>query len=166
MKPIDHERLLRIGGKPAALWLLILFAVVGLTRTPDAFGQAAGPSGSLSGVVQDINDAIVPGVTVTVKNAGTGLTRTVTSDEEGRWTVPALPVGVYQVTYEREGFKTLISENVQVEAAVPRTIEAKMEAGGVAETVTVTEGAAALATPDTSTTFSRIDAEELVQVPT
>src|SRR5687768_11177628 len=104
-----------------------------LTRTATA--QAAG---SLSGSVTDQSGALVPGASVTIKNSATNLTRTVTTDGEGRWTVAVLPVGKYRVTYEKEGFKKTVTENVEVEAAVPRSVEAVMEVGGSDVVITVT----------------------------
>ncbi|HEX7317211.1 MAG TPA: carboxypeptidase-like regulatory domain-containing protein [Pyrinomonadaceae bacterium] len=127
----------------------------------------AGTNGTLSGVVQDPNGAVLPGVQVTIKNTGTGLTRASTTNEEGRWTFPALPVGAYELTYEVASFKTLKRQNVEVEASVPRTLEDRLEVAGVAgETVTVIEGGAALATPDTATVARQISAEQIVAVPT
>jgi hypothetical protein len=127
----------------------------------------SGTTGSLSGVVQDPNGAVLPGVQVTIRSTGTGLTRTSTTNDEGRWAFPALPVGAYELTYEVTNFKTLKRSNVEVEAAVPRTLEDRLEVAGVAgETVTVVEGGAALATPDTSAVARQLSAEQLVSVPT
>ena len=127
-------------------------------------GQS-GPTGSLSGVVTDVNGAVLPGVTVTVRDPQTGLQRVVSTNGEGRWTVPALPVGDYEVTYEMAGFKKLVRERVSVEAAVPRTLEDRLEVGEVGAAITVTENASLL-TPDTAATFRQLSAEELVRVPT
>lgn len=67
-----------------------------------AMGQS-GPSGTLIALVQDPNGANLPGVSVTVRNLATGAARSVTTNEEGRWTMPALAVGVYKVDYEMTG---------------------------------------------------------------
>jgi hypothetical protein len=77
----------------------------------------------LSGTVIDATDALVQGANVTVRNVATNATRTVVTNEEGRWTISVLPVGTYSVTYEKEGFKKSINENVEVEASVPRALE-------------------------------------------
>ena len=108
----------------------------------------------------------MPGVEVTVRNLGTGLVRTVTSDAEGRWTIAALPVGSYQLKYEIKGFKKLTKEGVAVEASVARTIDAQLEVEAApGEEVTVTENVLLL-TPDTASTFRQISSKELLQVPT
>ncbi len=135
-----------------------------LLSIPIALAQA-GPTGSLTGVVQDPNGASLPGVVVTIKNLATGATRTVNTNKEGRWTMPALPVGAYEVTFESPGFKKLVRERVDVEASVPRTLEDTLEVGEVGATINIVEGAA-LVTPETATTFRQLSAEELVSVPT
>ncbi|HYO92271.1 MAG TPA: carboxypeptidase-like regulatory domain-containing protein [Pyrinomonadaceae bacterium] len=145
--------------------LLLLVGISLLLPARQAHAQS-GATGSLTGVVQDANGAVLLGASVTVKNAGTALTRTVTTNEEGRWTVPVLPVGEYEVTYELSGFKKLIREKVEVEAAVPRSLEDRLDVGdAVGGTVTI-EGGAPLLTPETSTTSRQLSADELVAVPT
>ena len=131
---------------------------------PSVLAQG-GATGSLSGVVQDPNGANLPGVSVTVSNINTSAARTVTSDGEGRWSIPGLAVGAYQVTYELNGFKKLVREHLPVEASVPRTLEDRLELGDVGAVVNITESAA-LVTPETSTTFRQLSSEDLVAVPT
>ncbi len=143
-----------------ALGALVLFQLSGAA----VLGQS-GSTGTLTGVVQDPNGASLPGVAIVLKNVGTGATRTVATNEEGRWTMPALPVGTYEITYELAGFKKRVREQVEVEASVPRTLEDKLEVGEVGATINIVEGAA-LVTPETATTFRQLSAEDLVSVPT
>ncbi|HUS11250.1 MAG TPA: carboxypeptidase-like regulatory domain-containing protein, partial [Pyrinomonadaceae bacterium] len=142
----------------------ISVAVLLLSLLPAGVVGQSG-TGSLTGVVRDQNGANMPGVAVTVRNVGTDATRAVTSNEEGRWMVPALAVGTYEVTYEITGFKKLVRDRVEVEAAVPRTVEDRLEIGEIGATVNIAEGAA-LITPDTSAVARQLTAEQLVQVPT
>ncbi|MEW5977817.1 MAG: TonB-dependent receptor [Acidobacteriota bacterium] len=133
---------------------------------PSALWAQVGTTGSLSGDVKDATGAILPGVSITVANVGTGLTRTTQTDGTGRWTVPALPVGVYQITYELQGFKRMVQEGVSVEAAVPRTVEVQLEVESApGEEVTVTENVL-LVSPDTASTYRQISSRELLEVPT
>jgi hypothetical protein len=129
-----------------------------------SFAQS-GSTGSLTGTVQDVNGALLPGVQVMAVHIGTDDKRTVSTDTSGRWTIPSLAVGEYQVTFEAAGFKKKVREKVSVEAAVPRTLDETLEVGDIGETITITEDVA-LATPDTSTTFRQISGLEVVQVPT
>ena len=63
------------------------------------------PSGSISGVVTDANGAVVPGATVVASNAAIGLTRSVTTNNDGAYTFVNLPVGTYEVTVVANGFE-------------------------------------------------------------
>ncbi len=142
------------------LALLIVALVTGLP----AHAQS-GPTGSLTGAVQDPNGAHLPGVTVTVRSETTGATRTATTDSEGRWTVPGLAAGTYQITYELTGFKKLIREKMGVEASVTRTVDDKLEVGEVDAVVNITEGSSLVAA-ESATTFRQLSSEDLVTVPT
>ena len=156
--------LFRPATRHAICFLLLLG--VGLAVAPTAGAQSA-PAGSLTGVVQDPNGAAVPAASVTVRNVGTGLTRTAAADADGRWTIPALPVGGYEVLIEARGFKRTQLQNVAVEAAVPRTLDTRLEVGEITgEVVNVTDAGAALATPDTSAVARQLSAEQLVAIPT
>jgi hypothetical protein len=68
------------------------------------------------GEVQDSSGAVVPGATVTVHSAATGVNRVVTSNGSGEFAVTNLPPGTYAVTVESEGFQTLKKEGVVLSA--------------------------------------------------
>ena len=59
----------------------------------DALAQTA----SIVGTVKDPSGAVLPGVSITIKNTGTGLTRDTISNETGDYTVPLLPIGAYEI---------------------------------------------------------------------
>src|SRR5438105_15388898 len=63
-------------------------------------------TGTIAGVVQDSSGAVIPGVSVTVKNLDTGITRTLTTDEGCRYTVPDLSLGNYEVEGQLPGSQT------------------------------------------------------------
>ncbi len=147
---------------------IIALAILGLVffhLAPTRVNAQSGATGTLTGTVQDPNGAILPGVTVTVRNLSTGASRTVTTNADGHWTIPGLSVGAYEVAYELTGFKRLVRDRTEVEASVPRTLEDKLEIGEVGATVNVT-GGTDLVTPDTATTFRQLSSEDLVTVPT
>ncbi|HEX8248806.1 MAG TPA: TonB-dependent receptor, partial [Pyrinomonadaceae bacterium] len=85
--------------------------------------------------------------------------------EEGRWTIQVLPVGNYSVTYEKEGFKKGLSENVAVEASVPRTVEVMLEVGSPGAVVTITSDQP-LVQLETSAVSRQITGEQLTKTPT
>ena len=138
-------------------WLLVL---------PSLAAAQGSPNGSLNGTVQDTTGAVLPGASVIIKNTNTGQIRTVETNQVGRWTAPALPVGTYQISFEISGFKTIVKDGIAVEASVPRTVDTRLEIGaGKSEEVTVVADAL-LATPETAATFRQITSQELLQVPT
>src|SRR5687768_13179442 len=147
-RPLRSSRTIRIALLIAALLMI-----------PATIMAQAGATGSLNGVVQDPNGANLPGVSVTVRNLNTGALRTVMTDGEGRWNIPGLAVGTYQLVYEVDGFKKLVREAVPVEASVPRTLEDQLELGDVGAVVNITEGFS-LVTPETSTTFRQLSSED------
>ena len=66
--------------------------------------QAQVVGGTIGGTVRDISGATVSNATVTVRQAETGATRTLTTDTEGRFFAPSVPVGLYTVAVQHEGF--------------------------------------------------------------
>ncbi|HEY0658023.1 MAG TPA: carboxypeptidase-like regulatory domain-containing protein, partial [Pyrinomonadaceae bacterium] len=142
-----------------AKFLTIVFALV---LSQSAFAQS---TGGLSGTVGDPNGAIVQGANVAVKNTSTNLIRNTVSNKEGRWTISLLPVGVYSVTYEKEGFKRSVNENVEVEAAVTRAVEAVLEVGGADVLVTVTTDQP-LVQSESAAIARQITGEEMTKIPT
>jgi len=148
-----------------SLIALAITALLFQLSVAPALGQS-GPSGTLGGIVQDPNGASMPGVSVTVRNVATGAARTVVTNDEGRWTIPGLSVGTYQVTYELAGFKKLVRDRTEIEASVPRTLEDKLEVGDVGAVVNITGGESMMVTPETATTFRQLSSDDLVSVPT
>ena len=61
-------------------------------------------TGTISGVVQDPSGAVLPGVAVTITSTATGLARAAVSGDGGRYVVPALPPGAYELRAELAGF--------------------------------------------------------------
>jgi hypothetical protein len=120
--------------------MLLLIVTLGLV----AHGQVL--YGSLTGNVTDPKGAAVLGVTVTAKHVGTGASRETTTDANGNYQLSSLQPGLYSVTFSYTSFKTLIQENVTVDANATRRVDASLEVADVKETVTITSEAAPLQT--------------------
>ena len=93
--------------------------------------------GTILGTISDPNGAVVAGATITVKNTSTGIERTTTTDSEGNYTVPELPVGPYEVRVEQPGFTTSLVSNVTVEVASERRVDVKLQVAAPQTTVLV-----------------------------
>ena len=97
-------------------------------------GSAAGDEtsaqdGDLSGTITDTTGFVLPGVTVEIRSAdGTGPARTVVSDGAGRFTIPALPPGVYDATFTLPGFGRDARRGVAVAAGAPVTLDVVLAA--------------------------------------
>ena len=92
----------------------VLLLVCLSAATSSVTGQSQLGAGAISGVVQDSNGGLIVGANVTVTNSGTGLTRSVTTNEAGQFSVPVLPAGKYSVRVEQTGFAKLEQKNLIV----------------------------------------------------
>jgi len=99
------------------------------------FGQTT--NATVSGTIQDMSAAVLPGVTVTATNNSTGVVTTVVSNEAGAYTIPSLLPGAYKVTAELPGFQT---KTYQVQLGNAQTVRLNFSLGvaGVGTAVEVT----------------------------
>ncbi len=95
-------------------------------------------TGTIQGTVIDANGAVVPGANVEVKNLGTNSSRTLVTDEDGRFVAPLLQPGNYSVTVSKQGFATTILENTALTVGQALTIPFSLKISNVNETVTIT----------------------------
>ena len=93
--------------------------------------------GTILGTVTDPSGAVLPGVKVTVKNAGTGLERTTETSADGSYALPELPIGTYTVTITLPGFQTSVTTGVIVDVSTERRVDAAMKTGQVSTRVEV-----------------------------
>ncbi len=102
---------------------------------------AQSATATLSGTVVDQNGAVIPGVSITVLNAGTSLQREATSNDQGDFVVPLLPPGTYQIRARRDGFAQLEIPNVVLNVGDQKALNIQLKAGDVNATVTVDSNA-------------------------
>jgi hypothetical protein len=100
-------------------------------------GNAQTFRGTILGTVTDSSGAAVSGATVSVKNTGTGLLRTVTTDDDGNYSAPELPIGTYSVTVEKSGFKAGSVSGISVEVSTERRADVALQPGDVSQIVEV-----------------------------
>ena len=145
------------------IWRILLCALaVVCAAAPPVLAQ--GNPTSLSGVVTDTAGGVVPGASVVVKNAATGVTFETVSSSSGTFNVPALDPGVYSVTVSLTGFKTAVINDIRLLTATPASIQAKLEVGALSETVEVTGGSTLVQTTSSAVT-STIAIEQLKELP-
>jgi hypothetical protein len=124
---------------------LALVAVVFLWPAV-ARAQSRATTAEVNGRIVDTQGGILPGVTVTARNAETGYTRSVVTNEEGVYVLTLLPPGSYELTTELSGFAGT-KRAVPLTVGATATVNLTLTVGGVAETVTV---AAAVSVVETS----------------
>ncbi|MGH9486501.1 MAG: TonB-dependent receptor domain-containing protein [Terriglobales bacterium] len=125
--------------------------------------QTAG-TGQIVGRVTDPSGAVIPGAQATVRNLATGAIRHAQSNAVGAYAVPLLPPGNYEVTVTAHGFKTMINKSVAVPAATTTNVNAALQVGQAAQTVTVEAGANMLKT-ETSANGGTINQSTIVSLP-
>jgi Carboxypeptidase regulatory-like domain/TonB dependent receptor-like, beta-barrel len=97
---------------------------------------AAQPTTSaIAGVVADATDAVLPGVTITARHLGTGVERTAVTGPEGRFILPGLPVGRYEVRADLAGFSPLVRRDIQLVVGQTTTLALVLEIRAVEVTI-------------------------------
>lgn len=115
----------------AAAFLLLLVPIA-------LHAQARVTAADLSGTTVDSSGAFVPGVTVAATNIETNVSRTVATDERGRYKMAALQPGSYRITAKLSGFSDQAREGVTLTLGQEAIIDFRMEVSQKHETVTVT----------------------------
>ena len=110
--------------------LVCIFTALTLLAAAHTPGQTF--RGTILGVVTDSSGAAVPGATVTIKNVDTGLSRTVTTTDDGSYSAPELPIGNYSVTVEKSGFKAGVVNGVRVEVSTEKRADVVLQPGQLA----------------------------------
>lgn len=118
---------------------LVAAVLLSLLAAAPAFAQGVASS-SITGVVVDNSDSVVPGATVLAKSDSTGAEFQAVTGSNGAFSIPALNPGTYTVTVSLSGFKTAVVKGVVVTAGGPATIRPKLEVGGLEETIIVATG--------------------------
>jgi Carboxypeptidase regulatory-like domain/TonB dependent receptor-like, beta-barrel len=103
---------------------------------------------TLKGSVTDASGAAVAGAKVVVKNQGTGIETTTTTNPAGAYLVPALLPGVYAVTVSAPNFQSVVVKDLKLDVASTVAQDVQLKVGSVSQEVEITAEAPVL---DTST---------------
>ena len=119
--------------KGLGIGVLVILAIASVVSA-----QTQITTGTIQGTVTDANGAVVPGANVEIKNLDTNFSKTLTTDDGGRFAALALPPGTYSVTVSKQGFGTLVVEKTELTVGQALTLPLSMKVSGVQERVTVT----------------------------
>ena len=126
---------------PAWIFILVLLSLV----MPRA-ASAQVLYGSLTGAVTDPSGAVVVGAKVEALNVSTGVAKTAVTDERGVFLFSDLQAGVYKLTITAAAFKSLVQENIKIDANTTRRLDAEMQVGDVTAAVQISSEAQVLQT--------------------
>jgi len=141
---------------------LVLVAVFCLLTGPGAFGQRT--TGRLRGQILDPSGGAVANAQVTVTNQQTGVTVTITTTSAGTYELPSVLPGLYRVSVEAKGFRSLVKKDLPVLADQDNVADAQLELGSASETVEVVAGSVAVQT-SSSTLNNNFNAKDVTELP-
>ncbi|HTD23570.1 MAG TPA: TonB-dependent receptor [Terriglobales bacterium] len=118
-----------------SFFLVIL--LVGLMGSVLAYGQVDYATATLKGVVVDPQGAVVAGVNVSATNSRTGIVKSAQTDSQGRYQIPALPPGAYEISFAKQGFSKEVVKDVVLTVGQTLVYDAHLKPG-TSETVEVT----------------------------
>ncbi len=141
--------------------VLLLGAIAFVFNAPV---QAQALYGSVVGVIEDSSKAVMPNVAVLLTNKGTGQTYEGKTDEGGRFTIPNVLPGDYDIKVTAQGFKSQTRTDIRIVASVVTRADFNMEVGAVTEQVTVSASAVMLQT-DKADTHTELNAKQVSTLP-
>src|SRR4051812_26614023 len=108
---------------------ILMSAIVMIFSISAIFAQAQVSTADLNGTVVDPNGAVVAGATITARSTSTGITRTVTANDSGEYSIIGLPPGEYEVTVNAATFKKTVISPVKLTVGQSASLEVKLELG-------------------------------------
>jgi len=143
----------------AVRWVIV--GVLVLTST-SALAQTVGAS--LQGIVTDASGAALPNADVVVINTATGGTWDVKTDAGGRYRIPVLQPGEYDLHVSQTGFQAIARRGIQLAVGQSAVIDVKLELGPLAEEMTVT-GAAPIINTTSGALSGLVNDKEIRELP-
>lgn len=121
---------------------------LGTAGTTAAIAQST--QATITGIVSDKEGAVLDHAAVLITNTETGITVHTSTNAEGKYTVPALNVGVYSVSVEHDGFQRYVRQNLVLSTNQVLGVDAQLQPGSVNQSVTVSERTPELETRSSS----------------
>jgi Carboxypeptidase regulatory-like domain len=116
---------------------VVFAAVLSIVGADLHLAAQTAATATILGTVTDSSGGAVPEANVQVTNTGTRATQTVTTDAQGRYRVPDLPVGEYQVQTEKVGFREVVHTGITLDPGANVVVDFALPVGQVSQTVTV-----------------------------
>ncbi len=145
-------------GRGMLVCVLLMFAAL---VSIQVHAQVTGAT--LSGTVTDTSGGIIRDAEVSVKNTATGISRAVTVDSAGFYTVPNLLAGIYEVRVTAAGFSTALQSDLTLAVGAQQQLNFSLRVGTATETVKVT--AATQIELTSSTLTGHVDSQTVLDLP-
>src|SRR6202167_394243 len=129
--------------------LLLALHVLLIISLLSAAAAWASVGGSIAGTVKDPGGRVIPNASVNVRESTTGLAYQTRSDSKGHYIFPVLPVGHYELQVKAPGFSGYQRTDVVLDTNAALTLDAALEVGGVAQTVSVVDNSLHVETTST-----------------
>jgi hypothetical protein len=142
-----------------------MLAVAFSFLTISALGQAQASTADLAGTVTDPNGAVVAGATVTARNTATGISRSVTTGDDGSYKLIGLPPGDYEVTAEATNFKKVVVSPVRLTVGQAAQLGVKLEVGAEGAVVNVSGDSVELIETTRTSVANTIDQKRIENLP-
>ena len=120
-------------------------------------------SGDIRGSVTDATGALIPGVTVTVLNVETGVTKDYPTNQDGLYDTSSIVTGSYRLTFTKDGFEQLVRGPITLQVGAT-TVNAQLQVGSAKQTVTVSTDVPLLQT-ETSEQSTTLEYKSMSQLP-
>ncbi len=140
---------------------LLLICTFALSISPSLYGQA---TGNFSGTVLDKSGSPISGATVTATSQGTGVSRQAKTDDAGHYLIPLLPVSIYTLRVEFQGFQPVETKDLRLQVDEARELNFTLVPSTVTSQVEVSSAAVAVETTNPSL-GQVITAQEVSQLP-
>jgi hypothetical protein len=146
----------RIGASVFAVLLLVLFCA--------AHAQGQAETATISGTATDPSGGAVAGAKVEATNVGTNVVSSTVTDPAGRYTLPSLAVGTYNVQASNAGFKTVVHSSVVLAVGGSVVVDFSLPIGQITQTVSVESDVSRVETT-TSEVSTLISPEQMRDLP-
>jgi hypothetical protein len=151
-----------VRSRRSALPRVLLAALIAWGAATGVWSQAV--NGTLLGTITDTQGAVLPGAHVTITEVGTNIGRSTVTNQSGLYVFTNQKDGVYRVSAELGGFKTVLRDGVKLDVNTTVRVDLSLPVGNLEESITVVEQKAVLQT-DRTDTGRLIESKQLTEAP-
>jgi hypothetical protein len=138
---------------------VFLFVIVGVNRL-----AAQVETATISGTATDSSGAALVDAAVQARNVGTNITQSTVTDAAGRYRIPDLPIGNYEVQASLSGFQTVVHKSITLTVGANLVVDFSLPVGQVSQTVNV-EGEVSRVETQTAAVSSLVTSQQMSQLP-